>query len=347
MKKIIIIIIAVVVAFFASKGCSNNNDITGYSGRVKNVKGNILTLVSGLSVRMIGVKDNATQVEMFVKNNFIGKQIHLVADSHDKKTFKTNSETVNAYVDLADGRCINHMIVNEYPETYDGLLVRDSLGWDKDEMPKKLENLALFMKERTFLITIPVPNGTKFGTGFFINDEGLAVTNFHVLSPDEQSTATVSMYPEDPNLSTIDEKHSYGINDIVWYEDTLGYDLCIFHVALPKNMKSPHFKLAKKHARQQDEIGIYGNPEGLIASYASGSVGAYRTMQKPRRQVTFAQLDANVNQGNSGGPICDKYGRIIAIVDWGIPNTQGLNFGIDALELRKVLDEINAKYDRH
>jgi S1-C subfamily serine protease len=55
-----------------------------------------------------------------------------------------------------------------------------------------------------------------------------------------------------------------------------------------------------------------------------GLLSAVRT----QNNVMYAQTDAAMNPGNSGGPLLDQRGRIVAIADFGINDTQGLGFGI-------------------
>ena len=85
-----------------------------------------------------------------------------------------------------------------------------------------------------------------------------------------------------------------------------------------------------------------GNPHGLTASFSSGVLSAYRP--DPERDVLLMQYDMATNGGNSGGPVCDKYGQIIAVHEMGDKSAQGINFGIDAMQLRSQLDRLGLQY---
>lgn len=314
--------------------------ITGFKGRIQSVKGNTITLSSGQHIRLLGVQDNHTEVEMYIQNRYIGQQVTLYADSKLQQTFKSSSDTVWAYVVLPDGWSLNHLIVREYPELYSQILMTDSTGWVKQGISSPKTDLALYMKQRSFLIMVD----NTIGTGFFINDGGLAITNMHVLPPDKENDAKIALYPNDPHDNQIDESKILNVKNLYWSESMDGMDITIFSVALDNGDKVPYFNLAKKQATQGSKAAIYGNPEGLTASYAEGQIGAYRIFQKQIRPVSYAQLDINVNHGNSGGPVCDEYGNVVAVVDWGLRNTQGLNFGVDILQVREVLDQLGLKY---
>ena len=44
--------------------------------------------------------------------------------------------------------------------------------------------------------------------------------------------------------------------------------------------------------------------------------------------VTYVQTDTALNHGNSGGPLFDQCGQVVGVVDFGLRDTQGLNFAI-------------------
>lgn len=348
MRKIILFCIVALLCVFVFKHCGGKvggaMNITGFKSTIQSAKGNTITLASGQSVRLLGVQDGHTEVEMFIQNSYIGKQVTLYADSKLEQKFSTSSDAVRAYAVLDGGMSLNHLIVNEYPELYSQILMTDSTGWVTQGMTSRKSDLALYMKQRSFLIMVSETNGTSIGTGFFINDGGLAVTNNHVLPPDKESVAKIALYPNDPHDNQIDKSKVLNVKNLYWSGSSDGMDITIFSVNLDNGEQVPYFNLSKKQATQGSKAAIYGNPEGMIASYAEGQIGAYRTFQTKVGPVVFAQLDMNVNHGNSGGPVCDEYGNVIAVVDWGMDNTQGLNFGIDILHVRDILEQLGLKY---
>jgi S1-C subfamily serine protease len=59
--------------------------------------------------------------------------------------------------------------------------------------------------------------------------------------------------------------------------------------------------------------------------------------------LNFVQIDVNVNPGNSGGPLLDESGRVIAITDLGI-QPQGIPTGINLfIPIGDALDFLNLK----
>ena len=345
MKKILLIVAIVFLGVLCLRNCNDcgnaKTSINGYVGTVKSVSGNVLTLTSGLNVRLLGVEANRTDVEMFLRSQFLNKRVRLYADSHYAvKHIVSPYDTVSVYA-VEDGVttfCINRQVVREYPDAYRHSEVFDSLGWvaPEDDLIEK-KNLALYMKQRTFLIE----TSEGIGTGFFINEKGLAVTNWHVLRPGQEGTAKVYLYEDDPDDSKIYTKNKRNIKNIRWSSNKEALDITILTVELENGEKVPYYNIAKLRPNQGDPVATYGNPQGLTASFTKGSISAFR---EDERGVELMQYDMTTNPGNSGGPVCDKYGQIVDVHELGNKNMQNTNYGIDARQVRAVLNKLGLKY---
>ena len=350
MKKILLIVIAVVLVIFIAKHSDGGptgigTPINGYVGTIQDVNGNVLVLTSGIKARLLGVEANRTDVEMFVRSKFMDKQVELYADSHNKKQYiETPGETLDVYVVErgAGNYCINRQVVMQYPNAYREIETQDSTGWVKPgPVPLPKPNLALYMKQRTFLIQ----TSAGIGTGFFINENGLAVTNWHVLKPGQEKQAIAVLYQDNPDDSEVYSDKKRNFKNVLWSSDTDGLDITIMSVELENGEKVPFFDIAKHRPNQGDKIATYGNPHGLTASYSSGDVSAFRNdPYNPNRNVQLMQYTMSTNGGNSGGPVCDIYGQIVAVHELGDKNLQNVNYGIDAMQLRTVLDKLGLIY---
>ena len=344
MKKLLLIVAAVVVGFICLKKCRPTDsgiEINGTVGTVESVDGNVLNLTSGLHARLLGIEANRTDVEMFLRSQFIGKQVTLYADSrYNVQCIATPNDTLDVYVVENDKRtyCINRQVAMEYPDTYREIQIFDSTGWvgTAGHVYEK-KNLALYMKQRTFLIQTP----EGIGTGFFINEDGLAVTNWHVLNRSTVNESTACLYQDDPNDSQIYSHKTRSFKRIEWEQDVNGLDIAIVIVDLNNGEKVPYFDIVRQRPNQGDDVATYGNPHGLTASFTQGHISAFRTDNRP---VDLIQYDMATNPGNSGGPVCDKNGQIVAVHELGDKSMQNTNYGIDAMQLRKVLDDLNLKY---
>ena len=75
-----------------------------------------------------------------------------------------------------------------------------------------------------------------------------------------------------------------------------------------------------------DWVLAYGSPQGLQGTATVGIISALRP--------GWVQTDAQVNQGNSGGPLVDRDGRVIGITSLGfVSGGSGLGFAVDARKL--------------
>ncbi|MGD0751817.1 MAG: trypsin-like peptidase domain-containing protein [Anaerolineales bacterium] len=78
-----------------------------------------------------------------------------------------------------------------------------------------------------------------------------------------------------------------------------------------------------------DEAYVVGNPFGLYSSMSAGVISGFnRTFQPVNTNLNLKgliQVDAAVNPGNSGGPLLNRYGEVIGIVE-GLVNPTDQNF---------------------
>ncbi len=165
------------------------------------------------------------------------------------------------------------------------------------------------------------------GSGFFIDERGYLITNYHVISSEvdpayEGYSRLFIKMPSDPD-TRIPAR-------------VIGWDP-VFDLALLKTEIDPPevFTLgSSQELAVGNRIYAIGSPAGLEQTLTSGIVSAQR-----RRILSLGdvlQIDAPINHGNSGGPIVDENGRVQAVVFAGIEAFEGLNFAIP-VELLKII----------
>lgn len=347
MKNFLIIggvILLAIIGFNLCSGGADDDDedeiitesnIDTIRERVSDVDGNVIILESGLRVRVIGTKPDNEWVATYLRAHVLGKMVRLVADRQIKTHMEDFDTEIPAYVILSDDKpSVNHLIVNDNPRAFDGTTLGDSLD---DIRPRKIvhdeiSDLAMYMKMRSFLIQ--TNNG--LGTGFFINDDGLALTNNHVLS---NNAAHIWLYDDKAHDNNeVAPERIRRIESILYTDPNL--DITVFKVKLNAGETVDYFDLAAMHVPQGTRVATYGNPGGLTASYTTGDLSAYRTNgTRPLVQYSMA-----TNPGNSGGPVADPTGQIVAVHDLGDKSQQNVNYGIDILAVREILDRKQLKY---
>jgi len=166
-----------------------------------------------------------------------------------------------------------------------------------------------------------VSTNTGQGTGFIIDRDGYIVTNYHIM---EGATAagiyTFSDGPYDVQLIGVDS---------------------IMDVALLKIEEN----FQKLSLGNSDNVNIgekviaIGNPYGLQFSATVGSVSQIHR-KGPNGLEIYLQIDAAVNPGNSGGPVIDKNGKVIGMVNFKVRGAEGLGFALESNIIKEAVNNI-------
>ncbi len=177
------------------------------------------------------------------------------------------------------------------------------------------------------------PNvGGAAGTGFVISEDGVVVTNNHVVE----------------GSSRIEARFSDGTSLVARVLGTdAASDLAVLHV---DGAGLPAVELGDSDAVQVgDDVVAIGNALALEGglSVTRGIVsGLHRTVPTSRNSalVDVIQTDAAINPGNSGGPLVDSRGRVIAINTAIADPTsaQNVGFAIPISQAKPIIDALRA-----
>jgi S1-C subfamily serine protease len=160
---------------------------------------------------------------------------------------------------------------------------------------------------------------TGTGSGFFWDDDGRIVTNYHVIRDAARSNYRVRV--------VLADRSAYEARVIGASPD---HDLAVVQITAPKE------KVRKIAVGRSNDLEVgqkayaIGNPFGLSLTMTKGIISALdRQIDSPSdRTISGAiQTDAPINPGNSGGPLLDKDGRLIG-VNTSIASPSGGNVGI-------------------
>ena len=168
----------------------------------------------------------------------------------------------------------------------------------------------------------------SIGSGFFIDERGYIVTNYHVIESE--------VNPEYEGYSRLYIKTSEDSETKVPAK-VVGFD-SVMDLALLKTEIAPDFVFqlgSSENLEVGDQIYAIGSPLGLEKTITSGIIST--TDRKITTMGTVMQIDASVNAGNSGGPAVSKEGLVQGVVFAGIEGSQGLNFAIPVEYLKNEL----------
>lgn len=170
---------------------------------------------------------------------------------------------------------------------------------------------------RQCIIQIATQNST--GTGFYLKEFDLIVTNEHVVS--KQTDVTIAGRTFEKRLAR------------VWYIDKK-HDLAFLQP--PADVQLPDVRLGDYESlRDGDVVVAIGHPFGLNYTATQGVISK---VDRVRDGVKYIQIDAAINPGNSGGPLVNKGGQIIGVNSFIIRGGDNLGFALPVSYLREALE---------
>jgi serine protease Do len=164
------------------------------------------------------------------------------------------------------------------------------------------------------------------GSGFIISEDGLVLTNAHVVSGADRIQVLLRDGKSAP--ATV-----------------LGLDqsMDIALLQLTGNQKWPHVDLGSSGSlKVGDWVLAMGNPLGLGHTVTAGIVSAKGRVlgQDLFGNEDYIQTDAAINQGNSGGPLFDIHGNVVGMNTAIIAGANTIGFAIPADLLTSVIGEL-------
>lgn len=145
---------------------------------------------------------------------------------------------------------------------------------------------------------VVIKSGNSKGTGFSISEDGYVLTNHHVI--DNKEPITVA-YPEQGLFS----------GEIV--EEFEDIDLALLKIENKEDVTLPFLPLAEKTSfEKREHVYFIGNPLRFNGIANEGEVIGYTTLSDWKEKVMM--LDAPIYKGNSGSPVINKQGEVIAVV---------------------------------
>ena len=149
------------------------------------------------------------------------------------------------------------------------------------------------------------------GSGFIIDPSGIIVTNNHVIDHADKVTIKLSDGRELPaTVVGRDEKT----------------DLAVLRIKGGGNFPAIAWG-DSDHVRVGDDVFAVGSPFGLGNTVTTGIVSGRGREIGQGPYDDFLQIDAAINQGNSGGPLFDTSGRVVG-VNTAIYSPSGGSVGI-------------------
>jgi serine protease Do len=170
--------------------------------------------------------------------------------------------------------------------------------------------------------------GSSIGSGFIISEDGLVLTNSHVVfgsralnvTLDNGDTAPAQLLGADPIL-----------------------DIAVLRApSLPKGY--PVAKLADSDAiKVGEEVVAIGNPLGLEQTITRGIISGINRILPSypmSMMVPLIQTDTAINPGNSGGPLLNLCGEVIGINTATLMGVENIGFAIPINIAKQVAPQL-------
>lgn len=195
-------------------------------------------------------------------------------------------------------------------------------------------------KQYTVTVIMTAEGSVGIGSGFVYSADGYICTNYHAVDGAETVQVLLS-------------------NGVAYDATVKGYneaaDVAVLHINAPDLTAATLGSSAALLVG--DEVMAMGTPGKLdyAATATFGNVSATKRLITVGNddgtvtwKLTMIQTDAQVNPGNSGGPLVDMYGNVVGVVTrkqtelYGT-SFEGLSFALPIDGVKQIVDEIIAK----
>lgn len=177
------------------------------------------------------------------------------------------------------------------------------------------------MEQNLFQTVYKINHAGGSGSCFYLKKHNLFVTNYHVVAGFRQ----VALEDNDKNRY---------LAQVILVNPIL--DLALL-VAEGDFSALPEINLAGTEVSIGQKINVAGYPFGMPFTLTEGTVSSPRQLMGDKYYI---QTDAAVNPGNSGGPMFNNEGEVLAITTSKINNADNMGFGIPVASLCALLEQI-------
>lgn len=158
----------------------------------------------------------------------------------------------------------------------------------------KLEGSQIFDRYGSAVFMVFTSDGSNAyqGSGFFIDSNGLAVSNYHVFKGTGIGLEQIKLVGSDD---------AYKVAEVIIKSED--EDFILFRVDCENTNYIP---IATDKPRIGTKVYAIGSPRGLENTFSSGEVSQWRA-------DNLMQISALIDHGSSGGALINEYGEVVGI----------------------------------
>lgn len=163
----------------------------------------------------------------------------------------------------------------------------------------------------------------SLGTGFIIREDGLIVTNNHVIDGADE----IKVKLEESSKESLDA-------EVIGRDAKT--DIALIKIKPKKKLSVVKFG-SSKDLQVGEWVAAFGNPYGHGHSMTKGIVSAIGREIEELNMFPFIQTDASINPGNSGGPLVNSQGLVIGVNTAIDARAQGIGFAIPIDQVKELI----------
>lgn len=165
------------------------------------------------------------------------------------------------------------------------------------------------------------------GTGFIIREDGLIVTNNHVIDGADVI-----------NVQLTEKAKKYEAKLIGSDERT---DIALIKIISSNGEKFPTAQMGSSKDLEVGEwVAAFGNPFGQGHTMTKGIISAKGREIGEINRFPLIQTDTPINPGNSGGPLVNLKGLVIGVNSAIDARAQGIGFAIPIDEVKEIIPQL-------
>ena len=192
--------------------------------------------------------------------------------------------------------------------------------------------------ERVSEAVVKVSSPAGMGSGFFLNEDGYLITNYHVIEKETKIEVTVFQKAKDGfEKKKLKKVKIEAVNPFV--------DLALLKVEDLGDTEIKYVSLGDIDSiKVGEQVFAIGNPLGLERTVTDGVIS---TINRAFQGLVYIQTNADINPGNSGGPLFNLAGEVIGVTNMGYIFFGGLGFAIPIDYVKHFVDNRDAfAYDK-
>jgi S1-C subfamily serine protease len=169
------------------------------------------------------------------------------------------------------------------------------------------------------------------GSGIVLDQHGHILTNHHVVSDSQKISVTLFNGEVYPASLVGQDPHN---------------DIAVVKISAPNESLFPITIGDSSNLRVGQHIVAIGNPFGLERTMTTGIISSLNrqiTAKTGRKIHSIVQIDAALNQGNSGGPLLNSRGELIGMntaIATRSGDNAGIGFAIPINTIKRVVSQL-------